>query len=86
MPSMISQNDFEKVDDQNVKLNILFDYVTDVYGLLCKKDEICADRLVTCDGKFKTLENRKKLDMTISGTFGLIGGFIAGVARTILRI
>ena len=85
MPSMIDQKDFEKITDQGVKLNILFDYTTDMYKLLRDKDNDCMDRKNSCDGRFKTLENRKKFDMTVSGVFGLIGGFISGVAKTVLR-
>jgi hypothetical protein len=85
MPSMIDQRDFEKISDPNTKLNILFDYTANVYTLLCKKDIDCENRLMSCNGRFKTLENRKKLDMTVSGVFGLIGGFISGVAKTVFR-
>jgi hypothetical protein len=78
MPSMIDQKDFEKIDDQDVKLNVIFDYIRDIYG-------ICEQRSRNCGDRFKKLENRKKFDMTLSGMFGLVGGFISGLAKTIFK-
>ena len=85
MPSMMKQKDFEAVYDPDVKLNILFEYTADIYELLCKKERDCETRLEGCNDKFKLLESRKRTDMTISGVFGFVGGFIAGIARTIFR-
>ena len=85
MPSMMKQKDFEAIYDPDVKLNILFEYTADIYELLCKKERDCERRLEDCSSKFKSLESRKHTDMTISGVFGFIGGFVAGVAKTIFR-
>ena len=77
MPNLIPPEDFEKIADVNVKLNILFSYISDIY----------------CDGeknfnnyniRFKKLENRRKMDTTFSGAMGLVGGGIVWLGKTIL--
>lgn len=88
MPNLIPTEEFEKIADVNVKLNILFSYVSDIYkdaqDRFDKQFEICQDRLDNCNVRFKKLDNRKKFDTTFSGIMGLVGGGIVWLGKTIL--
>jgi len=70
MPNLIPSEEFEKIMDVNVKLNILFSYVSDLY---CNSEK-----------RFAKLENRRKMDTTFSGVMGLVGGGIVWLGKTIL--
>ncbi len=70
MPNLIPSEEFEKITDMNVKLNILFSYISDLY---CNSEK-----------RFKKLENRKAFDTTFSGVMGLVGGGIVWLGKTIL--
>jgi len=70
MPNLIPSEEFEKITDVNVKLNILFSYVSDLY---CNSEK-----------RFAKLENRRKMDTTFSGVMGLVGGGIVWLGKTIL--
>ena len=70
MPNLIPSEEFEKITDVNIKLNILFSYVSDLY---CNSEK-----------RFAKLENRRKTDTTLSGVMGLVGGGIVWLGKTIL--
>ena len=69
MPNLIPSEEFEKIMDVNIKLNILFSYVSDLY---CNSEK-----------RFAKLENRRKMDTTFSGIMGLVGGGIVWLGKTI---
>jgi len=70
MPPMepIEREDFERIQDPNLKLNILFSYIRNINDALI-------DRKEGCDKRFKELENRKWKDRSISTVTGFLGGF-----------
>ena len=75
----IARDTYVKANDEDAR-GITFDLLT---GLHKKIDmlHICYDSHKNdCDGRFKRLENRKKLDTVISGATGVFGGFIAQIS------
>ena len=73
MPNgMIEIEEFEKVADNDVKLNILFK------TLVCHIDKI-DKRFEVGNEKFKKLESRRLTDKIWSGVGGVIGGFLASL-------
>lgn len=64
----------------DTKLNMLFDYVTAIHGRLSIG---CPARLEACDGRFKAIEKRKWVSAGASFSGGVLGGFIAIIAKTV---
>ena len=81
MATPISKENFSKIQDPSLKMDITFEYILDMYELLCKKEQDCETRLGGCDKRFGKLENRKKLDTSISGLMGVVGGFAYAVLK-----
>ena len=77
MPNLIPQEDFEKMTD-DVKLNILFSYVSDLYQInrseIANQIKICREHWESCHERFSKMERRKRIDTTFSGIMGIVGG------------
>lgn len=84
MATPISKENFNKISDPSLKMDITFEYILDMYELLCKKEIDCETRLDACGKRFGKLENRKKLDTSISGLMGIVGGFVYAVLKGII--
>lgn len=76
MPNLIPSEEFEKITDMSVKLNILFSYISDIYIE-------SQTHWNNYNIRFKKLENRRKIDTTFSGVMGLVGGGIVWLGKTI---
>jgi len=81
MPNLIPQEEFNKITDVNVKLNIVFSYIADIYKGdqlgFDKQIEVCQKHWNNCHVRFNKIERRKKIDSTFSGIMGFVGGAIA---------
>jgi len=71
----------------------LYKVLADLYHRDCRREELCDGRLKHCLGLFQThetdiksLKDRKKLDTTVSGGFGLIGGALAIIGKKIIGL
>jgi hypothetical protein len=83
--AVISRDDFGKIDNMDLKLNILFDTIVQQHDeqlskCLCRADK-CTKWQDNFDLELTSLKNtvtrRKWWDKGISGIAGFIGGFIA---------
>jgi len=82
----IKKEEFEKIDDTNLKLNILFESVIESSEFLKEQIEATRMRFETGDKRVKRLENRKNLNTAASFGGGVAGGIIAIFGKYILRI
>ena len=71
--SGITKETFKEAD-ADTKLDILFDYVKDIYSTQTAQIE-------TCNKRFKKIEKRKVKDTVVACSLGLIGGFAAVIAK-----
>ena len=56
--------------DEKTRIALTFDLLSEIHENQCAQ-------LEKCDGRFKTIENRKIQDKGFAGMTGFIGGFIA---------
>ena len=87
MPNLIPLEEFENITNENVKLNILFSYVSDIYKNAqdesYRQIEICQQHWNNCNVKFDKLDKRKKFDTTTSGIMGVFGGILWWIGKTV---
>jgi len=72
----ISKETFDRAET-DIKLSILFDYLTEIHDQQKRQFE-------KGNKRFETLEKQKTKAYTIGGIAGLIGGFIAVLTKKIL--
>jgi len=68
----ISKEDFERIEDTNIKLNVLYGYVHSTNERILRLAEDHNRRITK-------LENRSKWDKAVSAIAGFVGGFVAAV-------
>ena len=73
---------FRNLKSEDAKLDALFDVLAHMAssGYECETDR--EERLKTCEQRFRTIEGRKWTDRGLSGSMGLIGGFLASLFKT----
>jgi hypothetical protein len=85
--SGISKDTFEKADT-DTRFLIIFDLIVENNQMLAehvtKQDVNCARQAASCGERFLKLENRKKIDSVMSTGAGVLGGFIAIIAKKII--
>ena len=72
----INKNDFAKIENRDVKLDIIFDYVRANYTQMTSQIEVCGVRFIKIE---KTLATKKWWDKVTSFAGGVVGGIIAMV-------
>lgn len=83
---LISRESFESADEHTRQL-LIFDLLTEQREIL--KDHIVAQKDVCkihcdgCDERFKRIEKRKYVDAGLAAGGGMVGGFIAVIAKAV---
>lgn len=75
----ISRETFRDFKESNDKLNVLFDLVAENHECSCRTEK----RMEKIE---KSFERRKKVDSTLAGLMGLIGGVAAHIGQSILGL
>ena len=70
-----------KEADTHTKLDILFDYIKDIYNLQETQNGTFLNHIDVCNAKFYKLNKKKMKDTAIASGFGFIGGFSAVLAK-----
>jgi hypothetical protein len=66
----ISRETFKEIKDPNIKLDIVFDYLSDQHEI-CKK---CAEKT----------DHTGKVNMVVAGAMGFVGGLMGFLGKAIL--
>lgn len=73
----MSKEVFNDLRDTDSKLDAIFDVLVSVH-------KHCKCRAETCNTRIEQLEKKKTRDTTLSAGMGVLGGFIAMVAKWII--
>ena len=82
MPNgIVNRADFDKIEDHNVKLGIVFETIIDTQGILKQNIEETNRRFEAGNKRFRKMEKKALVshvvDKGISVTSGFVGGFLA---------
>ena len=72
----ISKDDFQKIKDVNLKLDILYGYIDGMNDRVVKLMD-------AHDQRISKLEKRSKWDKTISAISGFVGGMLAVIFKSV---
>jgi hypothetical protein len=72
----IQKSTYVEADEETTKA-LTFDLLSGLHAKIDKLTTCYEEHLGKCDGRFKKLENQKKLNATLSGLGGILGGIIS---------
>lgn len=76
-PNMaVAPEEFKRLPNES-QMAILYGYVLEIHAA-------CKERCHACDGRFRKLEKRKKVDTTVASLLGAVCGAAAGWLKAAL--
>ena len=88
MPKMIVSKEAFAAADQETKLLLIYDIMSNHHSILVDHvaDQVktCELRSGVCNNRFLGIERRKVFDTSLSAASGIIGGFIAVIIKSVI--
>jgi len=80
----IQKDTYVKADEEMLK-GMTFDLLVGLHNKIDFLHVCYDDHMGKCEKRFQKLENRKKIDTTLSAGTGIIGGFLAWITSGWLK-